>query len=154
MNTETPMEMSLVASLSLHISSPYGHDSTVYTVDVNGTHVIMTNRSPRARLSMYVLGTFRMLRCLMNTSTRVPLPSTPTTNIIANTTGTMYVSGRFEYGTYTFSSYVSATVDPFMVYAESTTWVLYGFYCSGAAPANRTTKITRYCKTIDDEFIL
>lgn len=114
-NTDTPMETSLVASLSLHMSSPYGQDSTVYTVDVNGTHVMITNRSPSARLSMYVFGTFRMLRCLMNTSTRVPLPKTPTTNIIANTTGTMYVSGRFEYGTYSFSSYVSTAADPFMV---------------------------------------
>lgn len=92
--TDTPIEISLVHSLNLQIATPYGHVSNVYIVEVNGTQVIMTNRSPKARLIMYVFGTFRMFRCRANIRISVPFPSTPTMKIKANTIGTRYVSIR------------------------------------------------------------
>lgn len=51
-NTDTPMENSLPVSESLQMSSPHGHDSTVYTVDVKGTVVTITRRSAMAKERM------------------------------------------------------------------------------------------------------
>lgn len=48
----------------------------------------------------YVFGIFLMLLCRMKITMSVPLPSTPTMNMIANRNGTMYVSGRCTYGVY------------------------------------------------------
>ena len=53
-NTDTPIDMSWAVSESLHMSSPHGHDSTVYTTDVNGTLVINTSKSPSAKDNMYL----------------------------------------------------------------------------------------------------
>jgi len=62
---------------------------TVYKVEVKGTEVTITKKSPSARLKMYVLGTFLMLLLRIKISTRVPLPRTPTTKMRAKRTGTM-----------------------------------------------------------------
>lgn len=53
-NTDTPILTSLAASDTLQTVSPQGQDSKVYTIDVNGTQVMMTRRSARARESMYL----------------------------------------------------------------------------------------------------
>lgn len=41
-NTETPTEISLAHSETLQSTSPKGHESRIYTVKVNGTHVTIT----------------------------------------------------------------------------------------------------------------
>lgn len=48
----------------------------------------------------HVFGMFRILEFFKNMIISVPLPRTPTTNIMLNRTGMMYVSGRSSYGTY------------------------------------------------------
>lgn len=53
-NTDTPMLTSFALSDTLQTVSPHGHDSKVYTIDVNGTQVMMTRRSARARERMYL----------------------------------------------------------------------------------------------------
>lgn len=53
-NTETPMEMFLDISDTLHTQTPHGHDSTVYRIEVNGTQVKITRRSANAREKMYL----------------------------------------------------------------------------------------------------
>lgn len=52
--TETPIERSLINSENLQTTTPYGHDSTVYTVDVNGTQKKTTRISPKAKEQMYL----------------------------------------------------------------------------------------------------
>lgn len=51
---DTPMDMSLAVSEILQISSPHGHDSMVYTIDVKGTLVIRTRRSANANERIYL----------------------------------------------------------------------------------------------------
>lgn len=53
-NTDTPILTSLAASDTLQTVSPHGQDSTVYTIDVNGTQVMMTRRSARAKERIYL----------------------------------------------------------------------------------------------------
>lgn len=48
------MLTSLAVSDTLQTVAPHGHDSSVYTMEVNGTHVIMTRRSASARDRMYL----------------------------------------------------------------------------------------------------
>ena len=52
-NTETPTEMSLAHSETLQSISPNGHESSTYTVNVNGTHVRITCR--RKEINIYSL---------------------------------------------------------------------------------------------------
>lgn len=47
----------------------------------------------------HVFGMLRIARCRRKMTTSVPLPTMPTMKMRANTTGTMYVSGRCSYGT-------------------------------------------------------
>lgn len=51
---ETAMDISLTVSDSLQMSWPHGHESTVYTMDVKGTLVIITNKSANASDNMYL----------------------------------------------------------------------------------------------------
>lgn len=53
-NTDTPIDISLMVSDNLQTASPQGQESTVYTVDVNGTHVIITSRSAKANDKIYL----------------------------------------------------------------------------------------------------
>lgn len=52
--TDTPIETSFTNSDSVHMYSPHGHESTVYTIDTNGTEVTMTSRSANASDRMYL----------------------------------------------------------------------------------------------------
>lgn len=63
---------------TLQMRVPNGQESTVYMMEVKGTLERITRRSPRARLKMYVFGTFRIVLCRMKMSTRVPFPRQPT----------------------------------------------------------------------------
>lgn len=54
MNTDTPILTSLAASDTRQTVSPHGQDSTVYTMDVNGTQIIITNKSASANERMYL----------------------------------------------------------------------------------------------------
>lgn len=53
-NTDTPILTSFAASDTRQTVAPHGQDSTVYTMDVNGTHVMITRRSASARERMYL----------------------------------------------------------------------------------------------------
>ena len=66
----------------------------VYIVAVNGTDTRISTRSPRARLTMNILGTLRMFLLRITVNIRVPLPTTPTTKMKRKTIGTTYASGR------------------------------------------------------------
>lgn len=52
--TDTPMLMSLADSETLHTTTPHGHDSTVYRIEVKGMTVMMTSRSAKASEKMYL----------------------------------------------------------------------------------------------------
>lgn len=53
-NTDTPMLTSFAASDTRQTVAPQGHDSTVYTIEVKGTHVMITRRSAKASERMYL----------------------------------------------------------------------------------------------------
>lgn len=59
--TDTPTDISLAVSETLQINSPHGHDSTVYTTEVKGTLVIITNKSAKARDKMYLKGINKLM---------------------------------------------------------------------------------------------
>lgn len=54
MNTETPIEMSFANSVTRQSVPPHGHDSNVYTIDVNGTQISITSKSASASESIYL----------------------------------------------------------------------------------------------------
>lgn len=37
-----------------HNAEPHGHDSSVYSSDANGTHIIITSKSANANENMYL----------------------------------------------------------------------------------------------------
>lgn len=62
-------------------------------------------------LFTHVFGMFRIARCRKKITINVPLPTTPTTNIMLKINGTIYVSGRSLYGLYSSQS-GSSSVQP------------------------------------------
>lgn len=50
--TETPTEMSLANSVRRQRVLPIGEDSVVYTISANGTQIIITSRSAKAKEKM------------------------------------------------------------------------------------------------------
>lgn len=52
--TDTPIDTSFTNSDIIHIDSPHGHEATVYTIETNGTVVIITNKSAKASDKMYL----------------------------------------------------------------------------------------------------
>lgn len=52
--TDTPMDTSFADSVMRHNNAPHGHDSSVYTIEANGTHIKITSKSANASENMYL----------------------------------------------------------------------------------------------------
>ena len=53
-NTDTPIETSLINSEKVQSSPPQGHESSVQMTDVSGTVVTINNKSANANDKMYL----------------------------------------------------------------------------------------------------
>lgn len=75
--TDTPTEVSWIKGISLQPTLPNSHLSARYLLASTGAQVTRRSRSPKARLEMKRLGTFRMDFTVQKILIRVMLPTSP-----------------------------------------------------------------------------
>lgn len=75
--TDTPTEVSCMKGISLHPVLPNSHSSARYLLASTGTQVTKSSRSPKAKLEMNKLGTFRMDFTVQKILIKVILPIRP-----------------------------------------------------------------------------